>query len=145
MKWRTGAVAGALLALVVLGACGEDEAPPRAKPAKTFSPAPELDAITPPPSIPPEQSGAATPDDAALTLHDHWVAGDAGAATETATQQAVNELFAHQGNPLEFMGCIREGSKQRCFFYYEGGGLNMIVEGDAAGGYLVTKAFFIAD
>jgi hypothetical protein len=135
-------------ALVVLAgaACGEEEEPPRAKPAKTMTPAPELDAITtPPPTFVPESPGAATPDDAARTLHDNWVAGDSAAALDSATQQAVNELFAHPGNPLEFTGCIREGVKHTCFFYYEGGGLNMIVNGSPAEGYLVTKAFFVAD
>jgi hypothetical protein len=146
MNRRTVAVAAAFFAVVVFGACGEEESPPRAKPAKTVSTPPELDAVTSaPPATPSKLPGAATPDDAALTLHDHWVAGDASAAAETATKRAVAELFAHQGNPLEFMGCIREGSKHTCFFYYEGGGLNMIVEGDPAGGYLVTKAFFVAD
>lgn len=134
------------VALIVAGAlvaCGDDDPAPRAKPAK--SPAPTLDAITMPPSVAPEPSGAPSPDDAAIALHDHWVNGDSDAALETATQQAVNELFAHPGGALDFEGCIREGPKHTCLFYYEGGGLNMIVHGNPADGYLVTKAFFIAD
>jgi hypothetical protein len=126
-----------------LAACGEDEPRATPKPAKSLSPAPTLDAIPTP--TPPSATGAASPDDAALTLHDHWVNADAAAALETATQQAVNELFAHPGNPLDFQGCIREGTRHTCFFYYEGGGLNMIVTGGPAEGYLVTKAFFVAD
>ena len=138
---------GAVAVLTFAGACGDDDEPAaRGTRATTLSPTPTLDAITtPPPTIPPEPAGAATPDEAALTLHDHWVAGDATAALDTATQQAVNELFAHPGNPLDFQGCIREGAKHTCFFYYEGGGLNMIVRGNPADGYLVTKAFFVAD
>lgn len=142
----TGIAALILLATTV--ACGnQEEVPPRAKPAKTtLSPAPTLDAITTPPgTIPPSPPGAPTPDEAARTLHDHWVAGDSVAALDTATQRAVNELFAHPGDPLDFQGCIREGTQHTCFFYYEGGGLNMIVRGNPADGYLVTKAFFVAD
>lgn len=137
----------ALGIVVALGACGDDDPAPRAKPAKTFTPAPTLDGITTPPPtvVAPSPVGAPTPDEAARTLHDHWVAGDPAAALDTATQQAVNELFAHPGNPLDFQGCIREGAQHTCFFYYEGGGLNMIVRGDPAEGYLVTKAFFVAD
>jgi hypothetical protein len=142
MRTRT-TITLAVVAAVAFAGCGDDDPAPRAKPPKTFSPAPTLDAITTPP--PAEPSGATSPDDAALTLHEHWVAGDSAAALETATQQAVNELFAHPGNPLDFQGCIREGSEHTCFFYYEGGGLNMIVSGDPADGYLVTKAFFVAD
>jgi hypothetical protein len=137
----------AAIALVVFGACGDDDAPLLGKPAKTLSPAPTLDAITsPPPALgSPSPPGAPTPDEAARTLHDHWVDGDAEAALDTATQQAVAELFAHPGSDLDFQGCIREGSQHTCFFYYEGGGLNMIVRGNPAEGYLVTKTFFVAD
>jgi hypothetical protein len=146
MKMRRLAT-GMFVVILALGACGEEERPPRLTPRKTLPPtAPTLDAIpTPPPASPIAVPGAPTPDEAALTLHEHWVAGDGEAATETATQQAVNELFAHPGNPLDFTGCIREGSKHTCFFYYEGGGLNMVVGGNPADGYLVTKAFFVAD
>ena len=143
MRART-IVAVSVAALAVLGACGDDTEPRATTPPN--SPAPSIDAITnPPTTIAESPAGAATPDDAALTLHDHWVAGDSASALETATQQAINELFAHPGNPLDFQGCIREGSRHTCFFYYEGGGLNMIVTGSPADGYLVTKAFFIAD
>ncbi|HEY7873563.1 MAG TPA: hypothetical protein VIG64_00420 [Actinomycetota bacterium] len=142
-------IATALIALALLaGACGDDEAEPQAKGPKSNTPAPVEDALTtaaPPSPVAPSPAGASTPDDAAITLHDHWVAGDATGALETATQQAVNELFAHPGNPLQFSGCIREGVKHTCFFYYEGGGLNMIVTGGPAEGYLVTKTFFVAD
>lgn len=139
-------VAVVAVVVVALSACGDDDpTPPRAKPPKTVVPAPSIDAITtPPPSVAPP-AGATSPDEAALTMHEHWVEGDSTGALETATQQAVNELFAHPGNPLDFQGCIREGSQHTCFFYYEGGGLNMIVKGDPADGYLVTKAFFVAD
>jgi hypothetical protein len=144
---RRALVVVGMVVVIAFGACGDDEARPRAEPQTSAtpeaSPAPTLDAITTPP--PAQPSGASTPDDAALTLHDHWVAGDSSAALETATQQAVNELFAHPGNPLDFQGCIREGSRHTCFFYYEGGGLNMIVMGDPATGYLVSKTFFVAD
>ena len=139
---------------LVLGGCGDDDPEPLGQLPKNLSPAPTLDAsLTPPPLTPAytpgadtsDEAGAATPDEAALTLHDHWVEGDSTAALETATQQAVNELFAHTGNPLDFQGCAREASRHTCFFYYEGGGLNMIVRGSPAKGYLVTKAFFVAD
>lgn len=152
MRTAKAGVACALVVVLAAGACGEDDATQRAKPAKTLTPAPELDAITTPPptvapptTLPASPAGALTPDEAARTLHDHWVDGDSAAALDTATQQAVNELFAHPGGALDFQGCIREGTKHTCFFYYEGGGLNMIVNGDPAEGYLVTKAFFVAD
>jgi hypothetical protein len=131
--------------VITLGACGDDEPTGLgAKPSKTVSPAPTEDAILTP-AVTPSPAGAPTPDEAARTLHDHWVDGDSLAALDTATQQAVNELFAHPGNPLEFQGCIREGNRHTCFFYYEGGGLNMIVNGNPAEGYLVTESFFVAD
>jgi hypothetical protein len=144
---KLAAVLGAVALLASTGACADDdEQGPRAKPAKTSPAAPTIDAVTtPPPTVPSGPPGATTPDQAARTLHDHWVAGDSSAALETATQQAINELFAHPGNPLDFQGCIREGTEHTCFFYYEGGGLNMIVQGSPAEGYVVTKAFFVAD
>jgi hypothetical protein len=138
----------ALIAVLAAGACGDDESPQAAKLPKTGSPEQTLSAITDPPLTPAftqTPPTALTPDDAARTLHDHWVAGDSTAALETATQKAVNELFAHPGGALDFQGCIRKGSKHTCFFYYEGGGLNMIVRGSRAEGYLVSKAFFVAD
>ncbi len=114
------------------------------------APAPSITPTTPAPDPSefegPVVSGAPTPEAAAKGFHDRWVAGDSEGAIAFATVPAINQLFAYpSGNPLEYMGCEEEGSKFRCFYYYEGGGLNMVVRDSDAGGWLVTRAFFVVD
>jgi hypothetical protein len=43
------------------------------------------------------------------------------------------------------MGCNNRDAGFDCFYYYEGGGLNMRVEGGASAGYRVKSIYFIAD
>lgn len=132
-------VAIALLA----GGCGRDDAQTTTpgNPSPLASAAATATAIAPTaPSV-----GATTPDEAALGLYRSWLDDDASTASQFATPQAVNELFAHPSSRIQFNSCSPSGAKYRCFFYYEGGGLNMNVEGSATSGYQVTKAFFIAD
>lgn len=121
-------------------ACGDDGDPPAA------SKSPKVPATSTAPSVAPSPAaGAGSPEDAALGLYQAWLDGDPDAAAASATAQAVNELFAHPASEIDFNSCARTGSKHTCFFYYEGGGLNMVVEGSTTTGYLVTKAFFVAD
>jgi hypothetical protein len=136
-------VACAAVALLVV-ACGGDDpkkAAPQTAPSPVASAIPTTVSSAPPTEIP----GASSPDEAALGFYGAWLEGDTAGAGVFATPQAVNELFAHQASEIQFNSCSRAGSKYRCFFYYEGGGLNMNVEGNPTSGYLVTKAFFIAD
>lgn len=131
---------GCVVVVVLAGACGKDDSPgPVASPLASVA----QSQIAPPPSSP--APGATTADAAALGLYNAWLDGDTGAAAAFATPQAINELFAHPGNEIQFNSCSRTGTKYRCFFYYEGGGLNMDVEGSVTSGFLVTKAFFVAD
>jgi hypothetical protein len=131
-----------VIVAAVGAACGDDAAP--VEPGAT-SPAPTALPSVATEAPPSEPAGATSPDDAALGLYNAWLEGDADAAVAFATPQAIAELFAHPGNEIQFNSCSQTGSKYRCFFYYEGGGLNMNVEGSVTTGYLVTKAFFIAD
>ena len=124
-------------------ACGEDDpAPPVTTPPTPVASEAPSQTATPPASAP---AGPTTVDAAALGLYNAWLDGDSEAAAAFATPQAINELFAHPGSEVQFNSCSQVGSKYRCFFYYEGGGLNMDVEGNATSGFRVIKAFFIAD
>jgi hypothetical protein len=132
-----------LLVMAVLGVACADDADPGGSGA---TPAPPTGVPSIATDVPPsEPAGATSPDEAALGLYQAWLDGDTNTAAGFATPQAINELFAHPGSEIQFNSCSQTGSKYRCFFYYEGGGLNMNVEGSVTTGYLVTKAFFIAD
>jgi hypothetical protein len=143
---RSSLGALAVIAMTLVSACGGgDDAGPRTTktPQTQSTPA---DTPLPEASSPAStEAGAATPEAAARGLYDAWLADDPDAAAATATQQAIDQLFAHPGNEIDFTGCEPTGATYTCFFYYEGGGLDMIVEGSAASGYLVTRAFFVAD
>ena len=140
---RLGAVCACAAVALSFAGCGADDATPAAPRERPFTTVSTVPSAAP--ASPTALAAATTPDEAALGFYDAWLDGDATAAATFATPQAVNELFAHQASEIQFNSCSSAGSKYRCFFYYEGGGLNMNVEGSSTTGFLVTKAFFIAD
>ena len=66
-------------------------------------------------------------------------------ASGYATQAAIDEAFAQQRADASFTGCTEEGDHFVCFFYYEGGGLNMTVVDSDAYGFIVIDIKYIAD
>lgn len=157
-----------LLMLVALaGACDGGDGPLLIEPQATDSPevveptyvtppaTPQASGTVPAPSLPsptevgegegPVVVGEETPERAARGLYGAWVAGSRDEAILYATQPAIDQLFRTSANQLRFGGCREEGLGFRCSYYYEGGGLDLIVRDSAAGGYLVTRASFVAD
>jgi hypothetical protein len=152
---------GALALAFVFAACGDDP-PLLVEPQSTESPEvveptypgpSETPVVTPEPeptevgeSEGPVVSGQDSPEAAAQGLYASWSIDDSAGATAFATAPAIEDLFATEfSGDLEFIGCEEQGLKFGCFYYYEGGGLNLIVRDSDAGGYLVTRAFFVAD
>ena len=94
------------------------------------------------------QQGQESPAAAAQGLFDAWQQGDRDLAAQFATQGAIAELFTHEPSAMQFMPPCHELEDEPgtgCFFYYEGGGLNMVVGDSDVSGYFVTRTFFVAD
>ncbi len=92
------------------------------------------------------QSKVSKPEEAAEGLFNAWKTKDRTAAAKFATSDAITTLYS-EGGPegLSFQGCDKQGEGYLCGYYYEGGGLIMVVEGSSADGYKVTSTSFIAD
>ena len=92
-------------------------------------------------------SKASRPETAAQGLYNAWKRNDRRAALKVASSSAVNKVFrTRYGGPgWQFNGCERRSSAYNCFFYYEGGGVNMRVTGSSRSGYRVNSVSFIAD
>ena len=148
-------LAPVLASAVLLIACGDDpEAPAEAVPTvtvtTTVTPAPVVETPAPTettPAAPPEDgslAGLSSPELAAQRLYDDWHAQDREFASTYAAPAAVDVLFAQSPGPMEFIGCEPAGDAYDCFYYYEGGGLNIeVVEGEE--GYSVQSVLFVAD
>jgi uncharacterized membrane protein len=156
MKPTIAAVALVLL----LGACGggDDEPAAEATPTPTLVATTAPPATTPPPSeapaTPPPASeepgagptnGKATPEEAAQAFVADWAELDRLSASGYATQAAIDEAFSGQPPQAEFMGCIEDGMRFLCGYYYEGGALNVVVRDSDAYGHIVTRIFYVAD
>ena len=160
MNKTTLAAATAVLAL--LTACGgEDEPAAQA----TAAPTPTPVATTAPPatSAPPASSapassapasaapnpgptnGKQTPQEAAQAFYADWGELDRASASGYATRAVIDEAFGQQRAQAEFMDCLEEDLRFVCFYYYEGGGLNIIVRDSDAYGFIVTDMFYVAD
>ena len=155
MKKVPGAVT---LVLVVLGACGGDdgpaaqatptppltttplvsEAPVTEAPAASAAPATEEPYAGP-------TAGKNTPEEAARAFYADWGELDRLSASGYATQAAIDEAFAQQRAQATFSGCNEDDLQFVCFYYYEGGGLNIMVADSDAYGWIVTDTFYIAD
>ena len=91
-------------------------------------------------------SKVAKPEDAAQGLFNAWKTKDRVVAAKFATNEAITSLYS-EGGPegLQFQGCDKQGEGYLCGYYYEGGGLIMVVEGNDSDGYKVTGTSFVAD
>ncbi|MEA2498510.1 MAG: hypothetical protein QOH26_915 [Actinomycetota bacterium] len=142
-----------LAALLALGvSCGDDDPIVQAPTTIVETPVvittptvtPSLPAPTPSGSGP-AILGAPSPEVAARRLYGYWLAEDPLGARAVAEQDAIDQLFNSPPSEIEFTGCEPDGVRFVCFFYYEGGGLNIIVDPAPPNGYVATRAFFIAD
>jgi hypothetical protein len=87
------------------------------------------------------------PEDAAQGLFKAWKTKDRTEAAKFASNIAIKTLFS-EGGPegLQFQGCDKQaGGDYNCSYYYEGGGLIMLVKGNSSDGYQVIGTTFIAD
>jgi peptidoglycan hydrolase-like protein with peptidoglycan-binding domain len=91
----------------------------------------------------------ASPDLAAAHLFDAWGARDRATALSGATQAAVDLLLRGQRGALTGAGCAPDDTlgagHHICTYLFEGGGVNLQVEGDDLDGYYVESASFFAD
>ena len=112
----------------------------------TASPRATVEAAKSPTEAATSGSKVSKPDDAAQGLFEAWKTKDRTAAAKFATNEAVTSLYS-EGGPegLQFQGCEKQGEGYLCGYYYEGGGLIMVVEGNDSNGYKVTSTSFIAD
>ncbi len=121
-----------------------ESAAPASRSPETTRPRPTRPASTPTRTI---RDRITNPEVAARGLYEAWKAGDRAKALKSASQAAVNRLFAQPwtSSDLQFMGCNNRDAGFDCFYYYEGGGLNLRVEGGASAGYRVESVEFIVD
>lgn len=155
--YHLGMRAGAMILLAAVlslgAACGDDD-PIVQAPVTTLVETPiVIQTPTVAPTLPaptvsgsaPAILGAPSPEAAARRLYGYWLAEDPLGARAVASQEAIDQLFNSPPSEIEFTGCEPDAVTFVCFFYYEGGGLNIIVEPAAPNGYAATRAFFIAD
>ena len=147
-----------VVALLVLGACGGNDEPAAsatptppatsAPPVVSEAPASQVPASQAPPSQVPDAgptAGKETPEEAAQAFVVDWGELDRREASRYATQAAIDEAFAGQPPQAEFMGCIEDGDRFLCGYFYEGGALNIVVRDSDAYGHIVTDIFYVAD
>lgn len=72
------------------------------------------------------------------------------AAQRYATPATVRKLFGPNCQPggakVQFMGCERgRGAGYTCFYYYEGGGINLRLVPGGPSGYRAVSVNFVAD
>jgi hypothetical protein len=90
---------------------------------------------------------ASKPEAAARGLYNAWKNNNRRAALQVASQSAVNKVFRtrYTGPGWQFNRCEKRGAGYNCFYYYEGGGVNMRVTGGPRSGYRVNSVSFVAD
>lgn len=159
---KPNVIAAAAVVLFVLGACGGDDepaatatptppatsAPPVSEAPASQAPASQAPASQAPASQAPDAgptAGKETPEEAAQAFVVDWGELDRREASRYATQAAIDEAFAGQPPQAEFMGCIEDGDRFLCGYYYEGGALNIVVRDSDAYGHIVTDIFYVAD
>lgn len=162
-----GGTVAVILAAALTGACAKGStaflvpaSPPTPGNSPSASEAPSVSPESPSPSpsfespVPTEAPSpsptfrATSPEQAATLLYAAWKASDRSAAGRVASPAAVDELFARPwtGPDLQFMGCSNESTgTYLCSWYYEGGAMQMTVQGGASAGWFVENIGFIAD
>ena len=88
-----------------------------------------------------------TPDEAAMSFVEAWIAGNKPAAARCATGTAVDALFQNSGAGAQYMwqGCSGDPGAPTCSYTYEGGALNIAVTGTDATGWKVQSISYFAD
>lgn len=90
-----------------------------------------------------------TPDAAAKGLFAAWQRGDQNDASHYARQRAITAIFSHPNTgdvKYQNQGCSPEGGQFVCSWTYEGGAMQMTVEGVLGNsGYVVDNVTYIAD
>ncbi len=91
----------------------------------------------------------ASPDLASKHLFDAWGARDRAAALTGATQAAVDLLLRGERGALTGAGCAPDdvlgAGHYICTYVFDGGAVNLQVQGNDLDGYYVESASFFAD
>jgi hypothetical protein len=160
MRSRTwGLLGGAAAMLVVISlaavamAGGDDEkAQPRAEPTTTTSStttSTTLAALTTTTVSTQVTTGiiCTTPEEAAKSFVEGWLAGDRAAAERCASTAAADELFQTTGAGAQYtwQGCFGDPGMPTCSYTYEGGAVNLTANGTEAAGWKVVDVGYVAD
>jgi hypothetical protein len=89
-----------------------------------------------------------TPEDAAMSFVNAWIAGDQAAAARCANQESVNTIFQTSGAGANYtwQGCFGDDpALPTCSYTYEGGAINLAVRGTEASGWKVESVSYFAD
>jgi hypothetical protein len=88
-----------------------------------------------------------TPDEAAMTLVDAWLAGDQAAAGRCASEAAVTKIFETSGVGAQYtwQGCFGDPGVPTCAYTYEGGSVQLSMAGTEAAGWQVQTVGYVAD
>ncbi|MSO78724.1 MAG: hypothetical protein EXQ79_03870 [Acidimicrobiia bacterium] len=89
-----------------------------------------------------------TPEEAAMSFIDAWIAGDEAAAARCAAPAAVAKIFETSGAGAQYMfqGCFGDDpALPDCAYTYEGGSAHLAVTGTEAAGWQVQSLSYVAD
>ncbi len=88
-----------------------------------------------------------TPEDAAMTFVESWIAGDQAAAARCASDEAVSTIFENSGAGAQYtnQGCFGDPGVPTCAYSYEGGSVSLAMSGSEASGWRVESVSYIAD
>ncbi len=90
----------------------------------------------------------ATPEEAAMSFVDAWIAADHAAAARCALPAAVTTIFQTSGSGAVYtsQGCAGDDlAAKQCGYTYEGGAMILAVAGSAAAGWQVQSLTYVAD
>ena len=135
-----------LLVVLLAGDDGEERTTSTTIPPTTATTVPPTTVTTAPTSV---TIGiiCTTPEDAAHSLIDAQIANDEVAAHRCASDAAVDALFPTSAADANytFQGCMTSETPVTCAFTYEGGAVTFVMSGNAASGWKVQSAGFVAD
>ena len=156
LRWLLGGAGGVAIVIVIAAVAiaggGDDDKKERSAPTTTTSTsttttttlAPVTTAATTPVTV---GIICTTPEDAAMSFVNSWLAGDRGGAQRCATLEATDEIFQTSGAGAQYtwQGCFGDPGVPTCAYTYEGGSVNFTLNGTEASGWKVVDVNYVAD
>ena len=153
-RWIIGGIGAVVAVLVATGAVlalsGDDGGSDVAiDPASSSTSTTSTTLTTPTGGTTPVTVGiiCTTPEEAAMSFVEAWIAADQGAAARCATEAAVTTIFQTSGVGAQYtwQGCFGDPGMPSCAYTYEGGSVNLALAGTEAAGWKVQSVSYIAD